>query len=115
MEHLKQYILHRDPGAKIFTYEDENGKEIGLASVEIYDGHAYLHEVFIEENHRRTGIGTKLLSLVILFCIENKLEKIYVTVNTKKGDPTSSLSSCLKRGFKFSCCDSNSILLEMGV
>ena len=76
------------------------------------DGVAYLENLYIYPEKRKSQRGTSLLSNFEME-LENKGIKAYfTTISRSFGNPDLTLSICLKRGMKFNGSNNDSIFMK---
>lgn len=70
-----------DDDNKIWFVYMDNFHVRGFASLFIHKNRGHLQSVYVLPNYRNTKIGTTILDEVIVFCRENKVERIKSTVS----------------------------------
>ena len=101
MHLYKQYLEEREGG---FLIAEEHGfvtyKQIDALSVWIVD-------IFVEKDHRKEGIATRLSALVVEEARKLGCTRVYGTADINAKGVTTSLKSILADGFEFSHAEGN--------
>lgn len=94
-EHLKQYVLNpKTHTAKIIK---EGKRVIGYISGQVIPPEAEIFDIAVEKNHRRRGLGKKLMTIIEHEFKEKKADKVFLDVAK---DNSNALNFYVHHGYK---------------
>ena len=92
----KKEIVRSIISKKYFIIRNKE-RIIGVARTSLEHGTCFLDRMVVDEDYRKRGIGSALISSIINYAKKNKVKKVWLNTNTKLKD---AMSLYLKIGFK---------------
>lgn len=74
--------------------------EYGFVSFSILNGHAYIHDMWVDKDHRNKGIGSKLLKEVEIIAWSFKCKFVLSSVQINSNAMNEALLAQMLKGFK---------------
>lgn len=87
----------------------------GFATYLISGDECYVEDVYVINDQRLNGVGSKMMNQIRSIAGESKCKWLTTTVNGRFNDPDTSLKSCLAYGFRISKIMDDVILLKMEI
>ncbi len=80
MEDIQSFYMS-SPGGKFWVAENDGGEVVGMIGVQTYEsGEGEIRRLRVRSDHRRRGIGTRLLETAIRYCKD--MQHLRVTLDT---------------------------------
>lgn len=92
---------------------DVVGGAYGFATYLISGEECYIEDVYVEPDHRKTGIGAQFIDRIKMIAKEKKCKILTTTVNLTHKSPETSLVACFHVGFKIFSANNGTIFLKM--
>ena len=85
----------------------------GFVTFKINGEECYIEDIYIVDEHRKSGIGSNLMDKVVIRAKEKGCKFLSATVGCRITNPEVSLMSCFGYGFKILAAANDIILLKM--